>query len=80
MRKGYIDPYVVCPLYSHEESSEVRKIYCEGYKKGVYAHLYFKTKGLKKAHKTNFCKNQNYHKCPLYQGNSGYRKENDDDD
>ena len=60
MRKGYIDPYVICPLYSHEESNVVRKIYCEGYKKGVYVRLFFKTKGLKKAHKTNFCKNQKF--------------------
>lgn len=80
MRNGYVDPYVVCPLYSREESNEVRKIYCEGYKDGVYVHLYFRKKGLKKAHKTNYCKNANaYHKCPLYQGISEYQKENDDE-
>ena len=80
MRNGYIDPYVICPLYSREESNEARKIHCEGYKKGVYVQLYFRSKGLKKAHKTNFCKNQDYKACPLYQANSRYHKENDKDE
>jgi hypothetical protein len=80
MNTRYIDPRVVCPFYTYEESSTARKIHCEGYKKGIYVHLYFKTKGLKKAHKTRFCKNQNgYQKCPLYQGYTMYHKENDDE-
>ena len=80
MNKRYIDPYVVCPFYAYDEVSTVRKIHCEGYKKGVYVHLYFKTKGLKKDHKRNFCNNQEaYKKCPLYQGNSNHYKEDDND-
>lgn len=77
MRKGYLDPYVICPLYTHEESSAVRKIYCEGYKKGIYVHLYFKTKGLKNAHKKSFCKSsESYQNCPLYKAALEYREDN----
>lgn len=80
MNTRYVDPYVVCPYYSYEEASTVRKIHCEGYQKGVYVHLYFKTKKLKNAHKKGFCKNQNaYHRCPLYRGNLEYHKENNDE-
>ena len=76
MDKRYIDPYVVCPYYSCEESSVARKIHCAGYKKGVYVHLYFKTKELKKVHVKCFCKNQNnYQKCPIYHCNSEYKEE-----
>jgi hypothetical protein len=77
----YIDPYVICPFYAYEESSTVRKIHCESYKKGIYVHLYFKDKCLKKEHKTNYCNNKNaYKECPLYQGNLEYFKEHNKDD
>ena len=68
MRTGYVDNYVVCPLYSREESNEIRKIHCEGYKNGVYVQLYFRDKNLKQLHKNHYCKNMSaYEKCPLYQ-------------
>jgi hypothetical protein len=80
MHTRYVDPYVVCPFYSYDEVSTVRKIHCEGYKKGVYVQMFFKTKGLKKKHKKCFCNNQDgYQKCPLYRGSLEYYKENDDE-
>lgn len=78
MRNGYVDQYVVCPLYSREESNLIRKIHCEGYKKGVYVQLYFRKSKLKSIHKTNYCK-KNYNKCPLYQAVLGYQKEKDNE-
>jgi hypothetical protein len=81
MKSRYVDPHVVCPFYSYEESSVTRKIHCEGYRKGVYMQLYFEKKDLKKIHKKRFCIDaNNYQKCPLYQGNiMRYREDNDDD-
>lgn len=74
MRTGYVDHYVKCPLYSREESDKVRKIHCEGYKKGVYVQLYFRKTKLKFNHKKEFCKSD-YKKCPLYQSVVGYQDE-----
>ena len=80
MNTRYVDPNVVCPYYSYDETSTVRKIHCEGYKKGVYVHLFFQTKGMKKHHKKCFCNNQDaYQKCPLYRGNLEYLEENNDE-
>lgn len=80
MNTRYTDPYVICPFYSYEESSTVRKIHCEGYKKGVYLHLYFKTKELKNAHKKSFCKSsESYQNCPLCKANLEYRGDKDND-
>jgi hypothetical protein len=77
----YTDSWVVCPFYAYEESNKARKIHCEGYRKGVHVHLYFKTKQLKKTHKQKFCKNSTtYQKCPLYQGNLRYHTEDDDNE
>jgi hypothetical protein len=78
MRTGYVDHYVVCPLYSREESNLIRKIHCEGYKKGVYVQLYFRKSKLKLAHKSNYCKSD-YKKCPLYQAVLDYQKEKDNE-
>ncbi len=78
MRNGYVDHYVLCPLYSREESNVIRKIHCEGYKKGIYVQLYFRKTKLKIAHKSTYCKND-YQKCPLYQSVIGYKKESKDE-
>ena len=78
MRTGYVDHYVRCPLYSKEETDKVRKIHCEGYKKGVYVQLYFRRKKTKLAHKTNYCKSD-YQKCPLYQSVISYQKEKENE-
>ena len=79
MRNGYVDNYVVCPLYSREESNEHRKIHCAGHKKGVYMQIYFRRKELKREHKNKFCKNINeYKKCPLYSGVIKCMEENDE--
>ncbi len=73
MKSRYVDPYVICPYYSYEESSSYRKIHCAGYTKGVVTHLYFSDKTLKKLHKKRFCKNSTtYKECPLYKANSKY--------
>ena len=78
MRNGYVDHYVICPLYSREESDVIRKIHCAGHKKGVYVQMYFKKRELKREHKRNFCK-KDYRKCPLYQGVLDYLKEKGDE-
>ena len=65
--KYYKDINVVCPFYSREESSETRKIHCDGYKEGTHIHLHFNTKELKKLHKNKYCKSiTGYKSCPLY--------------
>ena len=81
MKKFYMDPYVVCPFYSREESSVTRKIHCKGYEKGVYFHICFGTKELKKLHHKNYCKNKSaYYKCPLYIGITKQHQEDGDND
>ena len=78
MKNGYVDPYVICPMYKKESSNEERKIYCSGHKKGVYVHIYFKKTASKKFHKKTYCKSD-YKKCPLYKSVLEFYKENDDD-
>ena len=71
MNSRYIDPYVVCPYYSLDESGKVKKLHCKGYKDGVFMQMIFKTKEAKKDHKKCFCNNiKNYENCPLYRGNT----------
>lgn len=69
MRNGYVDAFVVCPLYIREESNEIRKIHCEGYHKGVYMQMYFRKKEQKRVHKKKYCKSLEGHKeCPVFKG------------
>ncbi len=76
MRSGFIDPYVQCPLYYKEGTNEERKIYCDGYQKGVYIHLYFRKTAQKKLHKKLYCKNvDGYEQCPLYKSILEFYKE-----
>lgn len=78
MKIKYTDPYIACPFYAYEESSQTRKLHCEGYRKGVHLHIYFASKELKKVHKMKFCK-KDYQNCPLYHTHSTNYQEEDDE-
>ena len=39
MNSRYIDPYVVCPYYSLDESGMVKKVHCKGYKDDVFIQV-----------------------------------------
>lgn len=73
MNSRYIDPYVVCPYYSCDETTTVNKLHCLGYKNDVFVQMFFKTRESKKTHKKCFCNNKdNYQNCPLCKGNIDY--------
>ena len=80
MNSRYIDPYVVCPFYSYDETTTVNKIHCQGYKEGVFVQVFFKKREVKKEHKKCYCNNtEGYQNCPLYKGNLQHYEECQDE-
>ena len=58
------DKYVACPFYFKQEG---RKLYCDGFAKGVYIHLSFKTNTVLERHKARHCHSiGGCKKCPIY--------------
>lgn len=61
---NYADKYVACPFYFKQEG---RKLYCDGFRKGVHIHLSFSTTSLLDIHKTRHCNSiAGCKKCPIY--------------
>ena len=61
---NYADKYVVCPFFFKQEGG---KLYCDGFKEGVYIHLSFRSNSLLNSHKAQHCHNiSGYKKCPIY--------------